>query len=187
MECQAKDPNMKRYLEKTLEHLQQFSDTKVRHITRELNSRADSLSKLASTKLRENNRSLIQEALKEPSVIKSDSKSDILSVSGSNLRWMIPRVECLKFDILPKKCKEAKRIRRKSHNYTLVQNVLYRRGVFALLLKCVLTSRTEEALEEVHNDIYGNHLGARSLARNEIRAGFLWLTLQKDATDFVKK
>ncbi|XP_025670013.1 uncharacterized protein [Arachis hypogaea] len=58
-EYQAKDPNMKRYLEKTLEYLQQFSDTKVRHITRKLNSRADALSKLASTKLGGNNRSLI--------------------------------------------------------------------------------------------------------------------------------
>ncbi|XP_072076515.1 uncharacterized protein [Arachis hypogaea] len=52
-EYQAKDLNMKRYLEKTLEHLQQFNDTEVWHITRELNSRAESLSKLASTKLGE--------------------------------------------------------------------------------------------------------------------------------------
>ncbi|XLT39608.1 hypothetical protein HN873_070900, partial [Arachis hypogaea] len=67
-EYQEKDPNMKRYLEKTLEHLGRFAETEVKHITRDLNSRADALSKLASTKPGGNNRCLIQETLQEPSV-----------------------------------------------------------------------------------------------------------------------
>ncbi|XP_072077775.1 uncharacterized protein [Arachis hypogaea] len=49
-EYQAKDPNMRRYLNKTLEHLGRFAEIEVKHITRDLNSRADSLSKLARTK-----------------------------------------------------------------------------------------------------------------------------------------
>ncbi|XP_072077945.1 uncharacterized protein [Arachis hypogaea] len=97
-EYQAKDPNMKRYLEKTLEHLRQFLQTEVRHITRELNNRVNALSKLASTKPGENNRSLIQETLQKPSVTKTDSKPDVLSVSGLDLRWITPLVEYLKFD-----------------------------------------------------------------------------------------
>nr|XP_025627610.1 uncharacterized protein LOC112720758 [Arachis hypogaea] len=48
-------------------------------------------------------------------------------------------------------------------------------------------TETTEVLEEVHNGICGNHLGARSLARKVIRAGFYWPTLQKDATDFLNK
>ncbi|XP_072064451.1 uncharacterized protein [Arachis hypogaea] len=35
---QAKDPNMKKYLEETLEQLTQSQEAEVRHITRELNS-----------------------------------------------------------------------------------------------------------------------------------------------------
>ncbi|XP_072054888.1 uncharacterized protein [Arachis hypogaea] len=58
-EYQAKDPNMKRYLDKTLEYLRRFSETEVKHITQDLNSKANALSKLASTKPGENNRSLI--------------------------------------------------------------------------------------------------------------------------------
>ncbi|XP_072081005.1 uncharacterized protein [Arachis hypogaea] len=49
-EYQAKDPNMKRYLKKTMEHLGQFPESEVKHIAQELNNRADALSKLASTK-----------------------------------------------------------------------------------------------------------------------------------------
>ncbi|XP_015934534.1 uncharacterized protein LOC107460659 [Arachis duranensis] len=62
-EYQAKDSNMKKYLDITLEHLRWFSETEVKHVTQDLNSRADALSKLASTKPGGNNRSLIQETL----------------------------------------------------------------------------------------------------------------------------
>ncbi|XP_015931648.1 uncharacterized protein LOC107457962 [Arachis duranensis] len=186
-EYQAKDPNMKRYLDKILEHLRHFAEIEVKHITRDLNSRADVLSKLASTKPGENNRSLIQETLQEPSVEKIEAKQDILEVFGLDLGWMNPLIEYLKFDILPKEKKEAKKIRREAQNYTLVKNVLYKRGISTLLLKCVPTSRTIEVLEEVRNGICRNHLGARSLARKAIRAGFYWPTLQKDVTEFVKK
>ncbi|XP_072090480.1 uncharacterized protein [Arachis hypogaea] len=58
-EYQAKDSNIKRYLERTLAHLGHFVETEVKHITRDFNSRADALSKLASTKPGGNNRSLI--------------------------------------------------------------------------------------------------------------------------------
>ncbi|XP_072071969.1 uncharacterized protein [Arachis hypogaea] len=178
---------MKRYLEKILEHLRQFLETEVTHITQELNSRADTLSKLANTKPGGNNRILIQETLQEPSVMKTDNKLDVLPVLGLNVGWMTPLVEYLKFDILPEKQKEAKKLRREAQNYTLVQNILYKRGISTSLLKCVPTSKIEEVLEEVHNGICGNHLGVRSLARKVIRAGFFWPTLQKDATDFIKK
>ncbi|XP_015933178.1 uncharacterized protein LOC107459462 [Arachis duranensis] len=186
-EYQAKDPNMKRYLEKTLEYLRRFAETEIKHITRDLNSRADSLSKLASTKPGGNNKSLIQKTLQEPSVVKIEAKQDVLEISGSDLEWMNPLVEYLKFDILPKEEKEAKKIQREEQSYTLVKNILYKRGISTPLLKCVPTSRTAVVLEEVHNGICGNHLGDRSLARKVIRAGFYWPILQKDTTEFMKK
>ncbi|XP_072084667.1 uncharacterized protein [Arachis hypogaea] len=178
---------MKRYLEKILEHLRQFQETEVKHITWELNSRVDAFSKLASTKPGENNRSLKQETLQEPSVTKTDNKLDVLPVCGLNLGWMTPIVEYLKFDILPEDQKEAKKLLKEAQNYTLAQNVLYKRRISTPLLKYVLTFKIEEVLEEVHNGICRNHLIARSLARKVIRAGFFWPTLQKDAIDFVKK
>ena len=56
---QAKDPIMKRYLDKTKEQLGLLGEYKICHIPREQNARADALSKLASTKPGGNNRSLI--------------------------------------------------------------------------------------------------------------------------------
>ncbi|XP_057747805.1 uncharacterized protein LOC130966998 [Arachis stenosperma] len=186
-EYQAKDPNMKRCLDKTFEYLRRFAETEDKHITRDLNSRADALSKLASTKPGENNRSLIQETLQEPSIAKIEGRQDVLEVSRLDLGWMNPLIEYLKFDILPEEEKEAKKIRREAQNYTLVKNILYKRGISTPLLKCIPTLRTTKFLEEVHNGICGNHLGARSLARKVTRVGFYWPTLQKDANEFVKK
>ncbi|XLU41788.1 hypothetical protein S245_036602, partial [Arachis hypogaea] len=65
---QAKDPTMKKYLDKTREQLGQLGEYEVRHIPREQNVRADTLSKLASTKPGGNNRSHIQEILQSPSI-----------------------------------------------------------------------------------------------------------------------
>ena len=69
---QAKDPIMKKYLDRTREQLRQFGEYKVCHIPREQNARADAPSKLASTKPGGNNRSLIQEMLQIPSISKEE-------------------------------------------------------------------------------------------------------------------
>ncbi|XP_015941178.1 uncharacterized protein LOC107466687 [Arachis duranensis] len=83
-EYQTKDPNMKRYLDKMLEYLRRFLKTEVRHITREHNSRADTLSKLTSTNPEGNNRSLIQETLQEPFVTKTGAKQDVLEKDATD-------------------------------------------------------------------------------------------------------
>ncbi|KAL1364322.1 hypothetical protein AAHE18_03G209400 [Arachis hypogaea] len=75
---QAKDPAMKKYLDKTREQLRQFQEYEIQHIPREQNARADALSKLSSTKPGGNNRSLIQEVLQNPSI---SEEENILAIS----------------------------------------------------------------------------------------------------------
>ena len=41
-------------------------------------------------------------------------------------------------------------------------------------------------MREVHEEIYGNHLGSRSLVHKLVRAGYYWPTMQKDAKAYVK-
>ena len=42
-------------------------------------------------------------------------------------------------------------------------------------------------LREIHEGIYGNHSGPRSLVGKTIRAGYFWPTMQKDAIELIKK
>ncbi|XP_072071921.1 uncharacterized protein [Arachis hypogaea] len=99
---------------------------------------------------------------------------------------MTPIINYLKSKTLPANKKEAKRLVREAQYNTMIQDVLYKRGISTPLLKCVLTSATKEVLEEVHSGMCGNHLEARALAKKVLRAGFYWLTLQKEVTEFVK-
>ena len=41
-------------------------------------------------------------------------------------------------------------------------------------------------LREIHEGIYGNHAGARSLEGKALRVGYYWPTLQKDAYNIVR-
>ena len=41
-------------------------------------------------------------------------------------------------------------------------------------------------MREVHKGICGNHSGSQSLVHKLIRAGYYWLTMQKDAQAYVK-
>lgn len=42
-------------------------------------------------------------------------------------------------------------------------------------------------LQEIHEGIYGNHLGSRSLVYKALRQGYYWLTMQEDATELIQK
>ena len=41
-------------------------------------------------------------------------------------------------------------------------------------------------MREVHEGIYGNHSGLRSLVHKLVRVGYYWPTMQKDAKAYVK-
>ena len=136
-----------------------------------------------STKPGGNNRSFIQEILQNPSISEEEK---ILAITGRDQGWMIPIINYLKAETLPTEEKEAKRLKWEAQYYTIINNILYKRGISTPLLKCVPTSNTREVLEEIHGGICGNHLGARALAKKVLRTGFYWPTLQKEATEFVK-
>ncbi|XP_072058189.1 uncharacterized protein [Arachis hypogaea] len=79
---QARDSLLQKYLEKVKELSKQFEEVTIQHVPRERNTRADLLSKLASTKPRAGNWSLIQGMIKEPAVA--------LHLTKTNPSWMDP-------------------------------------------------------------------------------------------------
>ena len=54
-------------------------------------------------------------------------------------------------------------------------------------LKCLALDEATYVLQEIHEGVYGNHPGPRSLVGKTIRAGYFWLTMQKDAAELVNK
>ena len=54
-------------------------------------------------------------------------------------------------------------------------------------LKCVNEEEAKYILEEIHEGIYDDRAGSRSLVSKVIRTGYFWPTLQMDAREFVRK
>src|ERR1051325_7603682 len=86
---QAKNDSLIEYLNLVKEKLKGFDRAEIKHVPREQNTRADILSKLASTMKKGGNRSVIQETLTQPSIEKSTTTLNI-NANGDADCWMTP-------------------------------------------------------------------------------------------------
>ena len=82
---------------------------------------------------------------------------------------------------------EAKQIKKWAARFTVLIDKLYKKGFSQPYLRCVEEKEAKYVLEEVHGGICSDHMGAKSLARKIMTAGYFWSTMQQDAADFIKK
>ena len=80
----------------------------------------------------------------------------------------------------------ARKMKVQALQFVLIRDVLYKRGFSRPYLRCLSHDEANYMIKEVHEGIYGNHLGARSLVHKLIRAGYYWPTILKDAQASVK-
>ncbi|XP_072073928.1 uncharacterized protein [Arachis hypogaea] len=132
---QARDSLLQKYLKRVKELSKQFEEITIQHVPRERNTRADLLSKLASTKPRIGNCSLIQGITKEPAVA--------LHLTKISPSWMDPITDFLESGKLPEDEKEAKALRREAVKYTVIQDQLFKKGLSQFLLKCLHPDQTD--------------------------------------------
>ncbi|XP_072087187.1 uncharacterized protein [Arachis hypogaea] len=151
------------------ELIAEFDGVSIRHIPRERNARADLLSKIVSTKSISANRSLIQEAVKTPSVATTFSTN--FPLSNKHLRTF-PILRFLIIGDLPEDPKEAKRVKREATKYTTIAGQLYKRGLSQPFLKCEEPGETDYILREFHEGCCDHHIGGKTLAQNVIRARY---------------
>nr|XP_025611672.1 uncharacterized protein LOC112705026 [Arachis hypogaea] len=176
---QAKDPLLLKYLEKVKSLSQKFEEVTVHHVPRERNTRADLLSKLASTKPGEGNRSLIQGMTREPAIA--------LHMTTLSSSWLDPITNFLEHGQVPGDEKDAAKLRREAAKYAVIQGQLFRKGLSQPLLKCLRPDQTDYVLKEVHEGCCGHHIGGKALARKLIQAGYYWPSMMTDSKEFVKK
>ena len=167
---QAKDLILQKYLAKMKECLKEIETSKVKHVSWEQNIKADVLLKLASTKPGDNNKSLIQEMLRYPS---------ITEVVISKLSYLQDRR-------LPLDLSKARKLSQEATHFTLIIGQLYKKGLSELLLKCLGLTQISYALEKVHKDSCRCHLEGCAFALKMLRVGYYWATIIKDLMEFVK-
>ena len=92
--------------------------------------------------------------------------------------WTNPILSYLKDGQLPPNLDKAKKIQKQAARFTVLNDELYKRGFSQPYLRCIEEEETKYVLEEVHEGICSDHMGAKSLVRKIIRADYIWLTMQ---------
>ena len=68
---------------------------------------------------------------------------------------MTPIVSFLQNEHLPQDADEARKIRKRAARFTILNNVLYKRGFSMSYLKCVDDDEAKYILEEIHKGFVG--------------------------------
>ena len=92
--------------------------------------------------------------------------------SSSTETWMTPLLDYLKHRILPQDKKEAKSLMFRAANYTLIDDVLYKRSFYFPYLHCLRAEESKRVLEELHVGECSNHIQAQSLYIKALHLGY---------------
>ncbi|WP_374695623.1 reverse transcriptase-like protein [Areca yellow leaf disease phytoplasma] len=117
------DTTLSLYLKKVKELGTSFDSWDISHIPRIKNSRADALSRLATSTPEQMGRIFV-EYLEIPS-ISATEKEKVLQIEPE-MNWMDPIVKYLTEGILPKNDIEAKQIRKWAAQYVILDGLLYK-------------------------------------------------------------
>ncbi|XP_050242332.1 uncharacterized protein LOC126691322 [Quercus robur] len=181
-EYEAKEERMQKYLKLTRQLTQEFDTVEFVQIPRSQNMGADEVSKLASSEEGKTSTDMAIEIQKHPSI----EEVAVFSIQSTDT-WMTPIISFLQDGHLPQNTDEARKVKKRAARFTILNDVLYKRGFSMPYLKCVDEDEAKYILEEVHGGICGDHAGSRSLVNKVIRAGYFWPTMQGDAADIVRR
>ena len=79
--------------------------------------------------------------------------------------WITQYQRCLADGLLPLDTMEARKIKKNSSKFTMIDGELYRFGFTHPLLECVHGEKCTRIMAELHEGICGSHVGGRALAQ----------------------
>jgi len=97
--------------------------------------------------------------------------SQIYQVESREI-WMMLYQRYLADEVLSLEPAEARKIKKNSSKYTLINGKLFRHGFTHPILVCVDGEQCSCIMVELHEGICGSHIGGRSLSSKAIRAGY---------------
>jgi len=124
---------------------------------------------------RRGHRLLTQETLRVHKISAYDlsvgESSDVCLVDVGET-WMTPYRRYLADGLLPQEPTEAKILKKSVCKYTLVDEKWLRHGYTDPILSCVSGEQCTRIMAELHEGIYGSHIGRRTLSSKVVRAGY---------------
>jgi hypothetical protein len=162
------------------------------HVLRDSNIAAYILAKLGSNRVKVPPGVFVKElpspSIKQPGGITSEPLAPTTQIMVITRSWTQDIIDYIKENKLPSNKEEATRIIRRSKNYILVGDNLYRRAASSgVLLKCISREEGKEILEEIHSGCCGNHTTSRTLVGKTFYTSFYWPTTLKNAEELVRQ
>jgi hypothetical protein len=90
----------------------------------------------------------------------------------ASLDWRAPIIAFLRGHYEPVETHDLKRMQERAKSYILKDDVLFKLGVCAPLIKCISQDQGIELMREIHGGMCGSHIAARALAGKSFREGF---------------
>ncbi|XP_059658685.1 uncharacterized protein LOC132305016 [Cornus florida] len=145
---------------------QDFDQIKFIQLPREDNEDADRLACSASSFREMLARVIPVDVLNQPSIFTEPSSSNPwqINIIPYEPSWINPILTYIRDGVLPEQKDEVGKIRSKAAKYAILQNQLYRQSFLGLYLKCVTPTEARQILRTIHEGVYGNHSGGKSLA-----------------------
>jgi len=128
-----------------------------------------------SVGMRRSHQSLTQETVKTPRISRYPIAGFVMPQVHQieeGETWMTPYQCYLTDGILPLDPAEARKVKKNSSKYTLIDGKLFRHGFTHPILVCVDGEQCTHIMAELHEGICGSHIGGRSLSSKALRAGY---------------
>jgi len=139
-EYQVKDPLLLRYYHKVLNIMESFNMAEIIHISREHNTKVDSLSKLTSQQRQVQHNFIIQQTLHSPTV----GVENFFTVTTKKDDWIRSYKEVIKNK--EQGIETDGIMARKAANFILIGDELNKRGFSIPLLKCLSQEQSEHVI-----------------------------------------
>jgi len=82
---------------------------------------------------------------------------------------------------------EAKKIKKSSNKFTLIDGELYRFGLHTLFLYAYMERNARGLWLSSIRGFCGSHIGGRSLATRTVRVGYYWPTMREDCKRYAQR
>ncbi|KAG8497186.1 hypothetical protein CXB51_008441 [Gossypium anomalum] len=186
-EWETRDPKLINYRKVVLELLEEFDNITFNYLRRDENQMADALATLASmikVNKKEDVRPIQMSIFEVPAHfcnIKEEEKDDH--------PWYQDIVRYVRNREYPEQATEndKRTLRRLAYEYVLDGDILYKRKKDQVLLRCVDVMEARQILEEVHEGVCGTHANGFTMARQIMRFGYYWSTIEGDCISYAKK
>ena len=144
-----------------------FAGFSLRHIPRAKNTEADELAKAAANNQPIPDGAFYQVLRALATHITSKAFKTVLVTKFEDWRQLI--IDCLNNVHHTEDEVSIARMTARARSYTLIDGILYKKGVVQPLLKCIPQSEGKNLLQEIHSGLCGSHIGPRALSVKAIR------------------